>query len=611
MRRARRPDCSFIGSSRVKGAVDPHSVNKTHDGVAASPHIGASLTEVRLMKKCVVSFLVLAIFSFTFIPHNIAYSQARKNTGRRFVEGEIIIKLREGVEQIRDEQIPEQILKGRNARAESLSRSDRGGMSLIHLDSNLSVEEAIRAANEDPRVEFAEPNYLYGPADTIPQDAQFVSLWGLRNTGNNSLSQGIAGIDISATRAWDITTGSDNIVAAIIDTGVDLSHPDLRPNAWKNPGEVAGNNIDDDGNGYVDDVNGWNFAADSNRTFEDFSIDRHGTHVAGTLGAAADDEHIGVVGVAWHVKLMSLKFIGRQSDGRVAGTSSDAVKAINYAIDMKRRGVNLRVINASWAGDSNSKALRKAIDKAGQEGILFVCAAGNGGDDNSQDDVDEGSVFPAGWAADSSSVLSVTTITASGAVPTWANYGHTGVSVAAPGTDILSTLPGGGYGIDSGTSMSTPHVAGIAVLLWAQNPSLSPAEVKARIISTADPVLGLASRSASAGRANAYNALTPGTPRPRPAPAIRVVSSDKKHLTVDGLGVLDGSSVIEVNGLAVDGRYEFDEAYRLANGTLTRLSVKLSKSKLKEILPPGQTRSVSLYNPTTGERSATVFYVRN
>jgi subtilisin family serine protease len=278
---------------------------------------------------------------------------------------------------------------------------------------------------------------------------------------------------------------------------------------------------------------------------------------------------------------------------------------------MRRRGVNVRVINASWAGDSNSKALRKAIDKAGQEGILFVCAAGNGGDDNFQDDVDEGSVFPAGWAADSPSVLSVTTITASGTVPSWANYGHTGVSVAAPGTDILSTLPGGGYGIDSGTSMSTPHVAGIAVLLWAQNSLLTPSEVKGRIISTVEPVLGLASRSASAGRANAYNALTPGTPRPRPAPAIRLVSSDKKHLTVDGLGVLDGSSVIEVNGLAVNGSYDYDVAYRLANGTLTRLTVKLSKSKLKEILPSGEMRSVNLFNLTTGERSAVTPYIRN
>jgi subtilisin family serine protease len=561
------------------------------------------------MKKCVVSFLVMAFFSFAFIPHNSAYSQADKNTKRRFVEGEIIVKLKENVEQILDEQIPEQILRAGGGRVESLSRFKRGGISLIHLDSNLSVEEAVRKANEDPRVEFAEPNYFYGPADTVPNDKQFVSLWGLRNTGNNSVSSGIAGIDIDATHAWDITTGSDNIVAAIIDTGVDISHRDLRPNAWVNPKEIAGNNIDDDGNGFVDDVNGWNFVAGSNRVFDDFSVDGHGTHVAGTLGAAADDD-ITVVGVAWHVKLMTLKFIGRQPNGEIIGTSADAVKAINYVIDMKRSGVNVRVINASWAGDESSRALQKAINKAGQEGILFVCAAGNGGFDGIQDDVDEGSVFPAGWAGDSTSIVSVTTITASGAVPVWANYGHTGVSVAAPGTEILSTLPGNNYGIDSGTSMSTPHVAGIAVLLWAQNPSLSPSQVKDRIISSAVPVLGLASRSASAGRANAYNALT-ATPQPRPAPAIRVVSSDKKHLTIDGLGILDGSSVIEVNGLAVSGRYDYDQNYRLANGSLTRLSVKLSKSKMKEILPSGQNRSVNFYNPTTGERSPVTSHVRN
>jgi subtilisin family serine protease len=564
------------------------------------------------MKKCVVSFLVLAIFSFAFIPRDSAYSQARKHTKRRFVEGEVIVKLRDNAGQILDEQIPEQILSVRTGRVETLSRAERGATSLIHLDSNVSVEEAVRKANEDPRVEFAEPNYIYGPADRdrVPDDRQFVSLWGLHNTGNNSLSVGIAGIDIGATQAWSITTGSDDIVAAIIDTGVDLSHPDLAPNAWRNPGEIAGNNIDDDGNGYVDDVNGWNFIANSNRTSDDFSVDRHGTHVAGTLGAAGDNG-IGVTGVAWHVKLMSLKFIGRQSDGDINGTSADAVRAINYVIDMRKRGVNVRVINASWAGDEESRSLRKAIDKAGEQGILFVCAAGNGGDDGIQDDVDEGSVFPAGWSSDLSSVISVTTITPSGTVPRWSNYGQTGVSVAAPGTDILSTVPGGDYSIDSGTSMSTPHVAGIAVLLWAQNSALKPSDVKARIISTAEPVLDLASRSASAGRANAYNALsTPGIPPPA-KPVIRLGSSDKKHLTIDGLGILNGSSIIEVNGATVNGSYDYDGAYMLANGSLTRLTVKISKSKMKEILPSGQVRSVNLYNPTTGDRSPVTSYVRN
>jgi subtilisin family serine protease len=562
------------------------------------------------MKKCVISFLVLALFSFAFIPHNSAYSQARKNTNRRFVDGEIIVKLKENVEQVFDEQIPEQILRAKGGRVESLSRFERGGMSLVHLDSDTSVEEAVRKANEDPRVEFAEPNYLYTP-QAVPDDVLFVSLWGLRNTGNNSVSFGVAGIDISATRAWDITTGSDDIVAAVIDTGVDLSHPDLAPNAWVNPREITGNNIDDDRNGFVDDVNGWNFLEGNNKPFSDFSVDRHGTHVAGTLGAAADSEHRGVVGVAWHVKLMSLKFIGRQSTGEINGSSADAVKAINYVIDMKRSGVNVRVINASWAGDEKSRSLQRAIDNAGKEGILFVCAAGNGDINGIQEDVDQVSVFPAGWAGDSSSLVSVTAITPAGRVPIWANYGHRSVSVAAPGTDILSTIPGNNYGIDGGTSMSTAYVSGIAVLLWAKDPSLTPSQVKERIISTAEPVLDLASRSASAGRANAYNALTFPAPLPRPSPAIRVVSSDKKHLIIDGLGIISGSSIIEVNGAAVNGSYDYDDNYRLANGSLTRLSVKLNKSKLKQLLPSGQNTSVNLYNPTSGERSPVTPYIRN
>jgi subtilisin family serine protease len=399
---------------------------------------------------------VLAVFSLVFIPNKTAYSQAGKQTSRRYVEGEIIIKLKDSVEPVSDEQIPEQILRVRSARVEALSRPERGSMSLVRFDPSISVEEAARRAESDPRVEFAEPNFLYSPADTIPNDEQFGSLWGLNNTGNNFGSPGVAGVDIGATRAWDITRGSDNIVAAVIDTGVDLSHPDLAANAWVNQREIPGNNIDDDDNGFVDDVNGWNFVANSNRTFEDFNIDAHGTHVAGTIGAVGNNS-TGITGVAWHVKLMSLKFIGRQADGRVAGTSADAVKAINYAIDMRKSGVNLRVINASWAGDEGSSSLKKAINKAGEEGILFVCAAGNGGDDSVQDDVDAGSVFPAGWASELTSVVSVTSINTFGAVPSFANYGHTGVSVAAPGIGILSTYPGTGTAFDNVYSSRRRH----------------------------------------------------------------------------------------------------------------------------------------------------------
>ena len=561
------------------------------------------------MSKCVVLLLMLAVFSFAFTPSKTVYSQASKETSRRYVEGEIIIKLKDNVEPVFDEQMPEQVLRVRGAKVEALSRPERGAMSLVRFDPSISVEEAARRAKSDPRVEFAEPNFFYTPADTIPNDEQFGSLWGLKNTGSNFGSPGLAGVDISATRAWDITRGSDNIVAAVIDTGVYLSHPDLAANAWVNQREIPGNNIDDDDNGFVDDVNGWNFVANNNKTFEDFNLDSHGTHVAGTIGAVGNNA-TGITGVAWHVKLMSLKFIGRQEDGRIAGTSADAVKAINYAIDMKKSGVNLRVINASWAGPDGSNSLRKAINKAGKEGILFVCAAGNGGDDNTQDDVDAGSVFPAGWASELSSVVSVTSINALGAVPGWANYGHTGVSVAAPGTSIVSTFPGTGYGADTGTSMSTPHVAGIAVLLWTHEPSLEPSDVKKRIISTAEPVLDLASRAESAGRANAYNALTNRIPPPA-SPAIKVVSSSKKILTIDGLGVLNGLTVIQVNGVTMDGRYGYDEAYKLANNSFTRVTVKVSKSKMKEIFPIGQARLVNLYNPATAERSSVVSHTRN
>ncbi len=450
------------------------------------------------MKKFLAACLSIILSAVVFIPQRGAYSQESQKNRRPYVDGEVIIKLREDVADIPDlAQIPEQILRAGGQGVESLTEHPRGAQ-LVRLGGKMTVEEAVRRAQLDPRVEYAEPNYSFYTSDTTPNDEHFSQMWGLRNTGCNGCSSDYSRPDVDATRAWDITTGSDDIVVGIIDTGIDVSHPDLAPNIWVNPGEIAGNNNDDDGNGYVDDINGWNFADNNNDVFVNPTFDTHATHVAGIIGAAGNNNR-GVVGVAWNVKMVSLKFL-TGSNG--SGSTANAIKAIDYAIALKNRGVNLHVINASWGGPGNSITLREAIVRAGEAGILFVASAGNEGEF-----VDETPSFPGSWSSELSNVISVAALNAADSLADFSNYGHTRVSVAAPGVEILSTVPGD-YGQRQGTSMAAPFVSGIAVLVYSLDGSLSPAAVKQRIISTAEPTPAALNMVLSSGRANAYNAVT-------------------------------------------------------------------------------------------------------
>ncbi|MEW6212764.1 MAG: S8 family peptidase, partial [Acidobacteriota bacterium] len=414
-----------------------------------------------------------------------------------YAPDQIIVKTRAGVlSDVNPSLVADQILPRRNAGAEALGSSLIDRLFVIKLDEGTQVEDALLEARSNPLVEYAEPDY-YLRHTAMPNDSFFDRQWGLFNTGASS---GKAGADIGATQAWDFTQGSDNIVVAVIDTGIDLSHADLAPNAWMNPGEVAGNSIDDDGNGFVDDTRGWNFVDKNNDTGPAF--DFHGTHVAGTVGASGNNSQ-GVTGVAWRVKLMALKFIS----GR-AGKTSHAVRAINYAVAQRRAGQNVRVINASWGGEGDSESLREAIAAAGNAGILFVCAAGNGGEDFRGDDNDDLPFFPSQLSDEMSNVISVAALDRSDNLASFSNFGHSTVSLGAPGVEVMSTLPGGNYGQLNGTSMATPHVAGAAVLLWAREPDLTPAQVKERLMMTAVPVLSIASKTASSARANAFNAIT-------------------------------------------------------------------------------------------------------
>jgi len=538
------------------------------------------------MKKFLSVCACLVLVSFVLIPRTSVYSQRRDNARQLYADDRIVVKLKARAETDVDP-MAEELIRAPGARAEALSPR-HAGLQLIHLNQSLSVEEAVSRASADPRVEYAEPDYFVYATDTVPDDPKFVQgqMWGLSQASCQFCDPNQQSPNIDATKAWDITTGSDDVIAVVLDTGVDLQHEDLAANAWVNPSPGALP-------GFSNDINGWNFYNDSNQTFVSSSEDYHGTHVAGSLGAVGHNG-IGVTGVAWHVKLMSLKFLGGPLG---KGSTSNAVKGINYAIDMRNRGFNIRVINASWGGGGNSQALRDAIAAANTAGILFVCAAGN-----ESNNVDDTPSYPSAFAGSLPGTISVAAVDQSGNLASFSNYGHGSVSLAAPGVQIESTYPGNGYTTLSGTSMSTPYVSGIAVLLWSHEPSLTAEQVKQRIVDTSQPLNSLASIVTRSGRASAYAALTNSTMPPQSPVIARYPQFTKHSVTIDGFGFVNGSSVIEVNGTPLDGII-YDTSFALANGTLTRLTADIGKKPLKRAFPVGVLVTVDVMNSTTGQRS--------
>lgn len=360
------------------------------------------------------------------------------------------------------------------------------GVEHVRLPGEMTVAQAVELFQNDPNVEYAEPNYYYH-LDIIPNDTNFGLLWGMHNTGQNvEGTVGTADADIDAPEAWDITTGAGSVVVAVIDSGVDESHPDLSGNFWTNPGEIPDNGVDDEGNGYVDDIRGWDFVNKDNNPADD---NGHGTHVTGTI-AAVGNNGIGVAGVAWNVKVMALKSFG--ADG--SGLTSDAILAIAYANLM-----GADVINISWGGYVFSQALKDVIAASS---AVVVCAAGNLGLNT-----DIFPHYPSGFS--SPNILSVAATDSNDNLAWFSNFGITSVDVTAPGVNILSTLAaveGGEYGFKTGTSMAVPHVSGLAALIFGAS-SLSSLEIIAKIKQTVDHLSNLSGRIATGGRINAYNAV--------------------------------------------------------------------------------------------------------
>jgi subtilisin family serine protease len=467
------------------------------------------------MSRCrtAVAFLSLVAVAFLTAGGLTLGSPPGGQEGSAYVPGEILIKFTPGARG----------LEKASARAQVNAlklRTFRSGAEHWRLGPGQGVGRAVERLGRNPNVQYVEPNYIL-TADVIPNDPRFDELWGMRNTGQTG---GTADADIDADMAWGVSTGSHSVLVAVIDTGIDYNHPDLAANIWTNPGEIPGNGIDDDGNGYPDDVHGYDFYNDDGDPFDDHG---HGTHCAGTIGGIGDNG-IGVAGVNWNVTIMGLKFLS--SGG--SGSTADAVAAVDYSVMM---GVDLT--SNSWGGGSYSQALYDAIAGANANEMAFVAAAGNGYADN-----DASPHYPSSY--DLPNVIAVAATDHDDAKAAFSNWGATSVDLGAPGVDILSTLPGNNYGPNSGTSMATPHVAGVAALIRAVSPAVPVGQLKSVLLNATDPVASMAGRTVSGGRLNAFFAIAdPDDTPPDPITDLATTDPGSNHMGLTWTATGDDGSV--------------------------------------------------------------------
>ena len=433
-----------------------------------------------------------------------------------FAPDRLIVKYRDGTTAMRGAALREAV------GSQVVRRLPIINADVVSLPEGWDVDAAVAWYRGQVGVEYAEPDYIFYAIEGIPSsassrkglanssdviapdDPRYSEMWGLNNTGQTG---GLEDADIDAPEAWNIITGSDTIIVGVIDSGIDTSHPDLAQNIWVNTGEIADDGIDNDGNGFIDDINGWDFYNDDASVYDGGDLDKHGTHVAGTIGAVSDNS-VGVTGVAWNVQLMSLKFL------QGSGSTSDAIDAIQYAVN---NGAHLTT--NSWGGGGASQALKDAIDASGEAGMLFIAASGN-----SAAFTDDNPMYPAAYTSEN--IVSVNSSDHNDERSGFSNYGLISTDMAAPGSNILSTLPGESYGSYSGTSMATPHVTGVAVLVYATFPELTHMQVKDRLMMSGDAIPALEGTSVSGRRLNANNALDNDSIPPSSVSDLAVVADE-------------------------------------------------------------------------------------
>ena len=426
----------------------------------------------------------------------------------------------------------------RAAGAHRISQLGRGRFYRVHLDPvPLDAYDRVRAAlsADDGAVAYVEPDYLRSIRST-PGDTDFGRLWGMHNTGQ---SGGTTDADIDALEAWEITTGSSEVVVGVIDSGVNYTHPDLAANIWTNPGESGDgketNGIDDDGNGYIDDVHGWDFSDNDNDPMDTFS---HGSHCSGTIGAVGDNG-TGVVGVCWNVRIAALKW-------STSDTNADSaiIEAIEYATAM-----GFRVTNNSYGSSQFSQAMSDAVAAAGAAGQVFVVAAGNAGRDN-----DTTPDYPSGFAHEN--VIAVSATDHNDTIDSQSNFGATTVDLGAPGVDIYSTVLGTSYKSESGTSMAAPHVTGALALMLARKPDATVSELRTALLDSVDPLPSLAGKTVTGGRLNVHAALL-ALPLGLETQGLHFVDDGSHGSSGDGDGWFEAGERIAMvfsvrNGSAVD-----------------------------------------------------------
>ena len=452
---------------------------------------------------------------------------------RPHINGEVIIGFRPDVDEATKQRVMTSVGGRLIQQLGTLQerKATRGGMQRVQVTG--AVAAVLERLQDNSAVAFVEPNYIVQHAD-ISNDPSYGSgsLWGM--FGDDAPMCGPNGTTNSfgsdAEEAWLYgATGSKRVHVGIIDEGIQVSHPDLAANIWVNPHDPV-DGIDNDGNGYVDDTNGWDFLHKDRTVYDSADGDMHGTHVAGTIGGVGGNG-VGVVGVNWNVSLISAKFLGPQG-----GSLSDAIDAINYLRDLKtRHGINIVAMNNSWGGGFYSSALHTAILRAAKQGILFVAAAGNSGFNN-----DFFPAYPSNYttlqpsiiesAAGYEAVIAVAAIDSAGRLASFSNYGSSSVDIGAPGVGILSTVGGSSYASYSGTSMATPHVSGALALYASAFPSASAQQVRSAILGNATATSSLNGRCATRGRLSLANLFRPSseppgaTPTPAPAPDVRDVA---------------------------------------------------------------------------------------
>jgi len=416
------------------------------------------------------------------------------NAGRAHQSNEIIVKYRDGTSAAEQAAVRQGL--GANKVETVRGGSARLGETvLLKLPASVGVAAAVRALATDPAIEYVEPNWTY-QHQAASNDTYYTngSLWGMYGDATSPANQ----YGSQAGEAWGAGhTSCGNVYVGVIDEGYMYTHEDLAANAGKNPGEIAGDGIDNDNNGYIDDVYGWDFANGDSSVFDGVDDD-HGTHVAGTIGGVGGNGK-GVAGVCWSVKIINAKFLGING-----GTLANAIKAVDYMTDLKtRHGLNLVATNNSWGGGGFSQGLQDAIGRANTANILFVAAAGNSASDN-----DVTASYPSGYP--NANIIAVASTTSTGGLSSFSQWGATTVDIGAPGSGIWSTVPKrvsgkvvSSYASYNGTSMATPHVTGAAALYKSSFPAANAADVKAAIMAAAVPTPSLSGKVVSNGRLNA------------------------------------------------------------------------------------------------------------